>query len=969
VRTPLNVLFACLIFAVGSAASPSAAETRRALLIGNQEYKDGNIQQLRRSANDAKDLAKDLEEVGFDKKNIKVVLDIKTKSAFDKEFDAFLKTIETGDTVFFYFSGHGFGVEADQNNYLLFTELKSPFAYVRGQMPEKERKNSDVIRLRVPQYLDNYHRDEIPLSGVSTREIEQRIYDRRPKTVIMILDACRTLVKGDTDADDSKTSGRGSRMFTKHTPPRNFLVLYSAAFGEQAVESLSAYDPGRNSLFTEVFRAEMKRPGQSFKDLAERVKLMVRATAQAWGEQQEPEYVVNGPNPDDTYLIGTVGRERFQMSQEKCVGGDNDWGEIKHRRKRDLFERHIRRFDGCDTAEYSRRRLAELTLSSDDSDEFQDKCLEAKDEWQTIRGARRRDQLEDHIRRFDGCATGELARRWLAALPPGRPGSATAPPAATAFRDINECDLLAASDLDRDRPAGVPGLPFEKVVADDAIPACLKAAKENEFTPRFLFNLGRGYHKRFADTELDPRERRSALDSAKRAYQDANARSYVIALGHLAVLLEAGDDSRGTKRDAVDLLKRGAEQRQPHAMYLLGLRFRSGDGVERDPGRALELFRSAAESGIVAAKVEAGDALIKRRPVWNPRAGVALLQEAAEAGSTRAQMLLALTYNRGAMARKSNEKEVNQVRPDRGLALLWFGRLAERGDTQAQEILASWMQNGIGLSSPQPEASERYWRLAAQGGNAAAQVTFADRMRRGFVLVKQEYGAGSEAIKLLTQAMSQGSPQAALALAQIYRTGELGQARSPRQAVIHAFKAMELATLTDETPQSGEPFPEMAAAHLLAEMVKTNDAVDSSGGPLLTTEEVALLERFYGKVDSSSKQVKIRRLMVDLRCSFGERRTGRNKGEYKFTWTVKEAIWVWDWGRVESPTEFQFRSHERETGCSDNGLLRRTLADIYEQAKKNEVPYADLVEQKIKTAMGAATDAPPRENRRRGRRR
>ena len=104
-------------------------------------YKDGDIQQLRRSANDARDLAKDLEEVGFDKKNIKVVLDIKTKSAFDKEFDAFLKTIETGDTVFFYFSGHGFGVEADQNNYLLFTELKSPFP-MRGRRWQRKKERT-----------------------------------------------------------------------------------------------------------------------------------------------------------------------------------------------------------------------------------------------------------------------------------------------------------------------------------------------------------------------------------------------------------------------------------------------------------------------------------------------------------------------------------------------------------------------------------------------------------------------------------------------------------------------------------------------------------------------------------------------------------------------------------------------------------------------------------------------------------
>jgi hypothetical protein len=131
-------------------------------------------------------------------------------------------------------------------------------------------------------------------------------------------------------------------------------------------------------------------------------------------------------------------------------------------------------------------------------------------------------------------------------------------------------------------------------------------------------------------------------------------------------------------------------------------------------------------------------------------------------------------------------------------------------------------------------------------------------MQRGFVLVKQEYGAGNEAIKVLRQAMSQGSPQAALALAQIYRRGELGQEKSPRQAVIHAFKAIELSTQSDAAPKVGEPFPEMAAAHLLTEMVKANEAVDNSGGPLLTAEEVERLERFYGKVENSSKQVKIR---------------------------------------------------------------------------------------------------------------
>src|SRR5206468_12952798 len=127
----------------------------------------------------------------------------------------------------------------------------------------------------------------------------------------------------------------------------------------------------------------------------------------------------------------------------------------------------------------------------------------------------------------------------------------------------------------------------------------------------------------------------------------------------------------------------------------------------------------------------------------------------------------------------------------------------------------------------------------------------------------------------------------------------------------------------------------------------------------------------YGKVDASSKQVKIRRLAVDLKCGFGELVKDKETKEYRYEygWSVKRPIWVWDWGRVESPTEFQFRSHERDTGCSKNAVLRRTLVDVYDQAKKNDVPYADLVEQKIKTAMAASVQTTTRGGKRRGRRR
>src|SRR6476620_5372044 len=136
--------------------SLAQAQTRRAFVVGVQRYSDGNIQQLRLSTNDAKDLARDLEQIGFEKKNIKIVTDPRSKEAFNREFSAFLKTVQAGDTVVFFFAGHGFGVETDQTNYLLLGDLKSPFAYTKSQLPDRDRRNNDLVRLRMASHLRGY---------------------------------------------------------------------------------------------------------------------------------------------------------------------------------------------------------------------------------------------------------------------------------------------------------------------------------------------------------------------------------------------------------------------------------------------------------------------------------------------------------------------------------------------------------------------------------------------------------------------------------------------------------------------------------------------------------------------------------------------------------------------------------------------------------------------------------------------
>jgi hypothetical protein len=233
-------------------------------------------------------------------------------------------------------------------------------------------------------------------------------------------------------------------------------------------------------------------------------------------------------------------------------------------------------------------------------------------------------------------------------------------------------------------------------------------------------------------------------------------RGYVSALNNLAVMYELGEG--GVQRDpqmALDLLKRGAEQGHPLAMYNLGVRYRYGRGIKRNWGQAYELLAKAAETGLVSAMVELGDALVNGVHIDNPRRGVDWLQRAADAGAARAKSLLGNTYYWGS----PGKTPTTSVMEDKALALLWFGRMGESADPDSLRYLAQLMQSDDAMNSPQPEVAERYWRLAAYGGNAYAQVYFAERMRRGFLLAKQEYGP-REAVELLDRAASQGSAEA-----------------------------------------------------------------------------------------------------------------------------------------------------------------------------------------------------------------
>jgi TPR repeat protein len=863
------------------AASAAQAETRRAFVLGVQRYTDPDIQSLTRSDADAADIASDLEDLGFDKKNVTLATDLRTKDEFDKKFQAFLKTIEPGDDVVFFFSGHGVGVEATNTNYLLFSSLKSLKTYTKSQLLDADRRE-DIIALKMPSFEGQYETDEIPKDGVSASEIIQQIAEKKPRVAFVVLDACRSLPPATTDIRTLKRSPTsGSRLLPDDDLPNGFLVLYSASFGETAIESFGTTDRGRNSLFTEVLRQEMQRPGQTLPQLADRARLVVRAYAAKGGYQQDPESFNNLATAADFTLIGGIGAERFPLTQQQCEGAQQDWEQISQEPTRETLERHRRRFHDCPTAELARRALVNLINSPEDT-------------------------------------------------------SASATPL---NHNIDDCDRLAAADIDTARPPEVPGVPLANIDFDAAAPACQKSIARSPRIARFLYNYGRAEAAAANSMRPDDPARQEKLLAAHAAFKDAADRGYVAALYSLATLYDYTESANQDQEEANRDLLEAANQGFPAAMYELGLRYEKGlFGFQADFAQAYDWMAKAAEAGSVAAMVEVAESLWYGLGVSpNPHRAVEWAERAADAGSVDAKVDLGLFYFWGYKIYDGNGgvDDAKTVLADNSLALLWFGRAAQSNNPRAQYNLAFMMERGDGLPIPQPEIAARYYRLAAHGGFEDAEIDLAERLRSGRILTNPENGA-NEAVDLLERALSQGSARAATYLAEIYRNGEFGHEKNPLKAMQYAYRAINLSVEADPATEDGDPFFEIDAGILLAEMAVIGEANDINGKPLLNDDEIGRLQKYYGMVNPDVRKVEVRKLEVPLGCA----------GEY----TRLGNVWVWDWGRKESPTEPQFRSIERQTGCYDNQTLRRTLAASFLLAKKTKVPFADLIYQQIKEA-------------------
>jgi uncharacterized caspase-like protein len=221
------LLFALVLLApVATATGASAAaESRIALVIGNEAYKDSP---LANPVNDAKAVSAALRAAGFE------VIERHNQGAVEmrraiREFGEKLRGKGAG---LFYFAGHG--VQVNGRNFL------------------------------IPANADIRYEDEIEDQSVDVSLVLGKMESAKARINLVILDACRNnpFVRGSRSAQQGLAAMEA---------PIGSLIAYATSPGQVASDGL-----GKNGLYTEYLVREIERPGLKVEDVFKRVRAAVR---------------------------------------------------------------------------------------------------------------------------------------------------------------------------------------------------------------------------------------------------------------------------------------------------------------------------------------------------------------------------------------------------------------------------------------------------------------------------------------------------------------------------------------------------------------------------------------------------------------------------------------------------------------------------------------------------------------------
>ena len=218
--------------------APSYQENgkRRALVIGVSQY-PASLGALKNPENDAKDIAKTLNGLGFE-----VDLSVNGSLREMEEIIAgFSKKLGPDDTAMFYYAGHG--VQIDGENYL------------------------------IPAGVEIADVTDVKYKSVNLSYILEKIQSRGKGVNLVVLDACR-------DNPFGKSRGISQKGWATVNGPVGTLIAYATAPGQVASDG-----SGDNGVYTKHLIAQMTKPNVKVEDVFKGVRI---AVDQETGGEQIP---------------------------------------------------------------------------------------------------------------------------------------------------------------------------------------------------------------------------------------------------------------------------------------------------------------------------------------------------------------------------------------------------------------------------------------------------------------------------------------------------------------------------------------------------------------------------------------------------------------------------------------------------------------------------------------------------------
>jgi TPR repeat protein len=307
----------------------------------------------------------------------------------------------------------------------------------------------------------------------------------------------------------------------------------------------------------------------------------------------------------------------------------------------------------------------------------------------------------------------ELYNSYIALYPAGR-HLAEAKRLASELPDEDElgpgrqCERLATHP--RDATASTAGVPYKLLVqhATEAIQACSSAVEIFPQQPRYVALLARA------------KAAAGLRDEAVKLYQQAAAQGDLRAMVSLGLLSETGDGVPKDPAKALELYARAADLGSPDGAINLAVALYQGKGIDQDIPRALELFKKASEAGSAIATFNLG-VLAQEGAFGQPTDALPLFDRAAREGEPRAYRAAAILLDEGrGVDADPARAAVNLLlgcAADDGAILDGFERGAETWTKATLKELQQRLQEAKlyegeidGIAGPQLVAALRAWR-------------------------------------------------------------------------------------------------------------------------------------------------------------------------------------------------------------------------------------------------------------------